>query len=66
MNSKLNRNFSGIKELSKDEMCKIEGGLGVLAVILAVGGICGGAIAYKKFCDSANEIGQKIGAGLAR
>jgi len=66
MEYKLIKNYPGIRELKKEELCNIDGGLGGLAVILAVAGICGGAMSYKKFCDSINEMGQKIGAAIAR
>lgn len=59
------KNCPGIRELKKEELCNIDGGLGILSIILAAGGICAGAMSYKNFCDSVNKMGQRIGAAIA-
>ena len=54
------------KELEKEKLKKTEGGLGALAIILAVGGITGFAFGYKSLCDEINGIGRNIGATWAK
>lgn len=52
-------------ELKKEELQKTEGGLGALAIILAVGGISSLAYGYKGLCDEINSIGKSLGKTLA-
>ena len=53
------------EELKKEELQKTEGGMGALAIILAVGGISSLAYGYKGLCDEINSIGKSLGKTLA-